>query len=237
MGWIQGTLTKGINHYSLKWPYAIACNNGFKSRWLQNTVWKQRPPLGNYIQSFWCKMELTDPLVIVHDDVSFIVDIKIKISYHNVVQFKFNNAQYAVKLIVFRGGYINCSSKTLCVFFISFHEKLLPEPTRTSVIIQATVGRNLFSSLSKRFVNQYNSILTIRLDPGLSSLVSVTCPLRSQFLPATNRLTNPLHAKFLSRNINVYLRLLLSFLHTDMMQVVEVLSHGKQGHTYLISAC
>ena len=40
-----------------------------------------------------------------------------------------------------------------------------------------------------------------------------------------------LRAKFFSKNINMYLQF-LSFLHTDMMQVVEILSRVRQGLTY-----
>ena len=39
---------------------------------------------------------------------------------------------------------------------------------------------------------------------------------------------NPLHAKLFSRNRNAF----LSFFHTDMSQVVEILYHGRQGLTY-----
>ena len=43
--------------------------------------------------------------------------------------------------------------------------------------------------------------------------------------------TTTLPAKLFSRNINMNL-LFLSFLHTDMTQEVEILSHGSQGSTY-----
>ena len=42
---------------------------------------------------------------------------------------------------------------------------------------------------------------------------------------------NSLRAKFLSRNINMYLQF-LSFLRTDMKQVVGILTHVRQGPAY-----
>ena len=41
----------------------------------------------------------------------------------------------------------------------------------------------------------------------------------------------PLCTNFFSRNTNMYLQF-LSFLDTDMTQVVEILSHGRQGPNY-----
>ena len=42
---------------------------------------------------------------------------------------------------------------------------------------------------------------------------------------------NPLHAKFFRGNKNIYLHF-MSFLHIDMMQVVEILPQVRPGHTY-----
>ena len=43
---------------------------------------------------------------------------------------------------------------------------------------------------------------------------------------------NPFNAKLFSRNMSIYFHQFLSVLHTDMTQVGEIISHGRQGPTY-----
>ena len=57
------------------------------------------------------------------------------------------------------------------------------------------------------------------------------CDKAMMLSPCLSNIFTPLHANFFSRNINMYMQF-LSLYHTDMTQVVETLSRGRQGPTY-----
>ena len=59
--------------------------------------------------------------------------------------------------------------------------------------------------------------------------------MRSFITNPSKYISNPLHAKFLRENINIYLDF-LSFLHTNKTQVVEIPPQAKEGPRYSIKS-
>ena len=59
----------------------------------------------------------------------------------------------------------------------------------------------------------------------------IELPLVEMFAVLVGLLLNPLHAKFYRGNINIYLHF-VSFLHIDIMQVVDIFPQIRQEPTY-----
>ena len=87
----------------------------------------------------------------------------------------------------------------------------------------------------KQFATRVPTLFYIHLLGMLRSLFTLTVSLvRSQGIPLMTSWKedlNPLRAKFFRGNINIYLYF-VSFLHIDTTQVVEILPHIIQEHTY-----
>ena len=99
-------------------------------------------------------------------------------------------------------------------------------------ILQKVISVSTFIRWSKILIQLAKRWNNYFVTGTLQNLVDLLCFDVGQIIPfIESQLLIHLHAEFFSRSINMYFQL-LSFLHTDITEVVRIIAQGRQGPTY-----